>query len=244
MKNPIYTIAKVSIELNEKVALDIRKVDIHRGSCYVIHGDIGSGKTTFLNLLSKQQRVANGHVYYDGSDINSISTGNLLKEICHISQRIKDPWFNTSVENFIKKRISSHKSISEPLKRYKDIVRNMKIKSFLNRNYKDLSDGEKRWISLAANIACDTKVLIIDGFGQCLSEDKIHLLSKILYRKINYDGATVIVGTHVKEKLNRIASVYIKLDKGKIVGVRSKSKHSNAKGSHTKRPQSKYKKNK
>ena len=103
----------------------------------------------------------------------------------------------------------------------------MKLKKYLPLDYRKLSDGEKRWIELAVAIASDTKVLLIDGFGQYLGEDKINILSKILYRKINYDGATVIISTHVRERLARIASVFIRLDEGKIVSVRSKGKSKN-----------------
>ncbi len=224
MKNPIYKLVKVKVKIAGNQVLDLRKVEIHRGSCYVIYGDIGSGKTTLLNLLSRKGMDIEGEVHYDGNDIKAVASSTLKGEIYHLSQSTKDPWFNPSVESYINKAISTHKHISEPAKRFKDVVRNLKLKSLLDRNYKNLSDGEKRWIELAAAIACDTKVLIIDGFGQYLSEDKIKLLSRILYRKVNYDGSTLIIGTHVKEKLNRIASVYIKLDRGKIVSVRSKSK--------------------
>ena len=100
----------------------------------------------------------------------------------------------------------------------------MKLNKYLDRDFKKLSDGERRWIELAVSIACDTKVLLIDGFGQYLGEEKINILSQILYRKINYDGVTVIICTHIRERLSRIASVFIRLDQGKIVSVRSKKK--------------------
>ena len=93
--------------------------------------------------------------------------------------------------------------------------------------------------TMAVSIACDTKVLLIDGFGQYLGEEKINILSQILYRKINYDGVTVIICTHIRERLSRIASVFIRLDQGKIVSVRSKKrKQSNHKG-----PQKNHNKN-
>jgi ABC-type ATPase involved in cell division len=50
------------------------------------------------------------------------------------------------------------------------------------------------------------------------------ILSGILYKKINYDGVTVIVCTHIRERLSKIASVFIRLDQGKIVSVRSHKK--------------------
>ena len=100
----------------------------------------------------------------------------------------------------------------------------MKLNKYLDRDFRKLSDGERRWIELAVSIACDTKVLLIDGFGQYLGEEKINILSQILYRKINYDGVTVIICTHIRERLSRIASVFIRLDQGKIVSVRSKKR--------------------
>ena len=57
----------------------------------------------------------------------------------------------------------------------------MKLSKYLDRDYRKLSDGERRWVELAVSIACDTKVLLIDGFGQYLGEEKINILSQILY---------------------------------------------------------------
>ena len=65
---------------------------------------------------------------------------------------------------------------------------------------------------------------MIDGFGQSLGDEKLSLLSKILYKKINYDGVSVVVCTHARQKLSKIASVYVKLSFGKIVGIRSRKK--------------------
>ena len=100
----------------------------------------------------------------------------------------------------------------------------VKLNEYLKKDFNSLSYGEQRWIDLAIAIASDTKVLLIDGFGQYLGSDKINLLSRILYKKINYDGVTVIVCTHIRERLSKIASVFIKLDHGKIVSVRSHKK--------------------
>ena len=122
------------------------------------------------------------------------------------------------------KKIKSYKHLSNPKKKLNEIINKMKLKSYLNLDFRHLSDGEQRWIQLALSIACDTKVLFIDGFGQYLGSDKMSILSRILYKKINYDGVTVIICTHIRERVSRIASVFIRLDQGKIVSVRSHKK--------------------
>ena len=227
MKNPIYSVNKVLINKDGRNILDIKQLDIHRGSCYVIYGDVGSGKSTLLDLLFKKHSPGNGEVLYENKDINSIKSSNYCKEVYHISQELKLPWFGITVKDYINKHVMSHASLSDPKKRIKSTISKMKLNKYLDRDFKKLSDGERRWIELAVSIACDTKVLLIDGFGQYLGEEKINILSQILYRKINYDGVTVIICTHIKERLSRIASVFIRLDQGKIVGVRSKKKRPN-----------------
>ena len=228
MKNPIYSISKVVIKKDDRKVLDIKQLDIHRGSCYVIYGDVGSGKTTLLNLLFKKEQISDGSLLYENTDLDSISKANYNKDIYHVSQELKLPWFKVSVEDYINKNVNSHTSLTDPKRRIKSVINKMKLSKYLDRDYRKLSDGERRWVELAVSIACDTKVLLIDGFGQYLGEEKINILSQILYRKINFDGVTVVICTHIRERLSRIASVFIRLDQGKIVGVRSKKKHSSS----------------
>ena len=247
MKNPIYSVNKVIVNQDNRDILDVKQLDIHRGSCYVIYGDVGSGKSTLLNVLFKSNKSFSGTIKYENNDLSGIKNSDYHKEVYHVSQELKLPWFKITVRDYINKNVMSHTNLGDPKKRIKSTISKMKLNKYLDRDFKKLSDGERRWIELAVSIACDTKVLLIDGFGQYLGEEKINILSQILYRKINYDGVTVIICTHIRERLSRIASVFIRLDQGKIVSVRSKKrKHSNHKGpqkNHNNKHSSKQKNN-
>ena len=225
MKHPIFRIKNLKYTKNNKRVLDIRKLEIHRGSCYVFYGDIGSGKTTLLELLSKQEKISNEIIFYEKEDVNKISKSKYFQDISFVPQTIPVPWFKVRVEDYMYKKIKSYKHLSDPKKKLNEIINKMKLKNYLDLDYRNLSDGEQRWIQIALSIACDTKILFIDGFGQYLGAEKINILSRILYRKINYDGVTVIICTHVRERLSKIASVFIRLDRGKIVSVRSHKKN-------------------
>ena len=224
MKHPIFNIKKLKYSRNGKSVLDIKKLEIHRGSCYVIYGDVGSGKSTLLDILSKNKKTLNDTIFYEKEDINKISNSKYYQETCFVSQLISPPWFKVTVKDYMYKKIKTYKHLSDPKRKLNEIINRMKLKSYLDLDFRHLSDGEQRWIQLALSIACDTKVLFIDGFGQYLGADKITILSKILYKKINYDGVTVIICTHVRERLSKIASVFIRLDQGRIVSVRSHKK--------------------
>ena len=224
MKHPIFNIKNLKYDRNGKRVLDIKKLEIHRGSCYVIYGDVGSGKSTFLNVLSKRQSVLSDTVFYEKEDINKISSAKYSQDICYVSQAITVPWFKVRVEDYMYKKIKSYKHLSNPKKKLNEVIHKMKLKNYLDLDFRNLSGGEQRWIQLALSIACDSKILLIDGFGQYLGSEKMSILSGILYKKINYDGVTVVVCTHIRERLSKIASVFIRLDQGKIVSVRSHKK--------------------
>ena len=94
----------------------------------------------------------------------------------------------------------------------------------LKTQLSNLTPGQLRWVVLAANIAADTKVLIIDELEQHLGAYHIKQLNKILYRKCNYDGVTLIASTQNKSFFqSHLASVIITLERGKIFSVRSSS---------------------
>ena len=224
MKNPIYSVNKVLVKRDNRDILDVKQLDIHRGSCYVIYGDVGSGKSTLLDVLFKSHKPLSGTIKYENNELSTIKNSDYFKEVYQVSQELKLPWFKITVRDYIDKNVMSHTNLGDPKKRIKSTISKMKLNKYLDRDFRKLSDGERRWIELAVSIACDTKVLLIDGFGQYLGEEKINILSQILYRKINYDGVTVIICTHIRERLSRIASVFIRLDQGKIVSVRSKKR--------------------
>jgi len=224
MKNPIYSVNKVLVKRDNRDILDVKQLDIHRGSCYVIYGDVGSGKSTLLDVLFKSHKPLSGTIKYENNELSTIRNSDYFKQVYHVSQELKLPWFKITVRDYIDKNVMSHTNLGDPKKRIKSTISKMKLNKYLDRDFRKLSDGERRWIELAVSIACDTKVLLIDGFGQYLGEEKINILSQILYRKINYDGVTVIICTHIRERLSRIASVFIRLDQGKIVSVRSKKR--------------------
>ena len=100
----------------------------------------------------------------------------------------------------------------------------MNISILLKRKMKSLTPGELRWVVLAAQIAADTKVLFIDEYELHLGKEELKNLNNILYRKIHYDGITLITATQNKDLIKRLASVTITLENGKITSLRSFSK--------------------
>ena len=105
-----------------------------------------------------------------------------------------------------------------------NIITVMDIKYLVNKKVRNLTPGQFRWIDLAAKIASFPKVLFVDELEQHLSINKIKILNKILYRKSNYDGITIIGTTQNRELFSSLVSVNINLNHGRITSVRSSNK--------------------
>tara|TARA_Y100001970_G_scaffold185591_1_gene225718 strand:- start:10673 stop:11347 length:675 start_codon:yes stop_codon:yes gene_type:complete len=221
MKKPILKIRDLSFEKNDLKILNIKKFEIHRSACYLFNGNMASGKTLLLNILSKNNSNYNGTVDFEGEDLKKINKTKYQSEIMYVKQGFKAPYFKT-VKSYIKSKINNNKNSEKIIS---DIVKIMDFKYIIDSKMRDLSPGQLRWVDLAAKIAAFPKLLFIDEIELHLNMVKIKSLCKILYRKVNYDGITIVATTQNKEFFDGLSSVCININHGRITSVRSKSKY-------------------
>ena len=222
MPIPLYTIKDLYVSKGDEDTLGIKQFDIHRGACYVFEGPMGSGKTTFLDILYMRRKVQRAEIMFEEKNIYKYSNQEYQDQVAIVPQIFNPPW--GIVRNYMGKTIGKFSHIKNQEKRMDEICRKMSLTNLLNRKMKSLTPGELRWVVLATMIGADSKVLFIDEIEMHLWKDDLKNLISILHRKINYDGVTVILSTQNKELLSRIASVTITLENGRITSVRSSGK--------------------
>ena len=222
MPIPLYSIQDLFVSQGNEDILTIKQFDIHRGACYVFAGRMGSGKTTFLETLYKRKKTKRGEIKFEEKDIHKYSNREYQDQIAIVPQVFNPPW--GTVRNYMSKTIGTFSHIRNADKRMDELSKKMSLTHLLSRRMKSLTPGEMRWVLLATMIGADSKVLFIDEYEQHLGTKDIKKLDNILYRKINYDGITLITTTQNKDLLSRLASVTITLENGKITSLRSFNK--------------------
>jgi len=126
------------------------------------------------------------------------------------------------VGRYILKRIRTASwSTDSAADRLKEVTRRMNLSDILGRKVNTLSPGERRWIDLAACVASDAKVLIIDELEQHMSFDELDLVKRLLQRKCTHEGTTVLVSTLNPTTMRRLSGVSVTLDHGRIAMIRS-----------------------
>ena len=199
-------------------ALKSVKLKISAGSTVGIIGNIGSGKTSLLNLIVRLYDPVSGVIKIDGIDIKKYSLKELRKAIAYVPQN--NFLFSESIENNIgfgsknakfkdivmaSKKAAVHKNIISFLDGYKTLLGERGV---------TLSGGQIQRIAIARAILKDSEILLLDD---CLSSVDSDTEMEILehLKSISKSKTTIIV-SHRISSLEHAEKIIV-FENGKIV---------------------------
>jgi len=191
-------------------------VSIDDGDYVVILGASGSGKSTFLNVVSGLERADSGSVKYDGVDITKLSDKELTKFRRDKIGFIFQQYYllpNMTVEKNV--RMGADLSDND---NYKEIIEAVGLGNKLKSYPSELSGGEQQRVSVARALAKRPEILFLDEPTGALDEETgrqvLDYISK-LHREL---GFTVIMITH-NQNIAEMAKTVIKMNSGRIAEV-------------------------
>jgi len=178
------------------------------GKIYGLYGRNGSGKTVFLKLLSGFYRLDSGSVLYDGV---SYSKNNVCKDVRVL---IDGPSFYGDLSGYdnLKLLADINKKISN--KEIEDILKVVNLYDEKDKKYSKYSLGMKQKLGIAQALMENTKYIFLDEPFNGVEEATVTKL--INYIKSIKKDKVIIISTHIKEDLDNISDVIIKIEDGKI----------------------------
>jgi len=225
----IYNINDLVLNHGKNKILDINTLKFHNGLIYGLCGNLGSGKSSLMQVLSGYQSQSKGDVLYQGLPFKKGIFGNIKreKEIFYIQSSMLNT--SASVQSFIKKNFpSKHKDI------YKRHFTSFNFQKIWDVPVNKLSDGQKHWLKTIIGLEKDPRVLLIDDYGAYLDNKNEMVLRRRLLKMNDLLGTTIILSSHNDYFVKQFASVVIYLDNGHISKIRKGYKKSNY-GSKNKR---------
>lgn len=201
-------------------AVDDIDFTIEPGDFVMIEGESGSGKTTFLNLLTGLTDPTSGVVIIDGRSLKE--TGD--KEISKIrNQKIKYIPQGESLLSALTVRenilfpftIGGLERPSE--ERLLEVSDKLGITDLLDEYPSDLSGGEMRRATIARAVINKPSLIIADEPTGSLDSANTFKVMEI-FRYIASEGTAVIVVTHQKETLGYATRV-LEMDQGSLKEV-------------------------
>jgi cell division transport system ATP-binding protein len=204
---------------NGSPALKDISLDIEKGEFVFLVGASGSGKTTFLRLLLREELPDKGRILEAGRDLTELSKFRvpfLRRNIGCVFQDFRLLPNKTVFENvaFALEVIGRPRSTVEsqvPL--ILDLVGlTDKAKSLPG----ELSGGEQQRVAVARAFVNRPLILLADEPTGNLDPSNSESIMALLER-INRTGTTVVMATHDKALVDRMRRRVIELDKGEMI---------------------------
>ena len=201
--------SNLSKKYNGKTALDHVNVEMGYGKIYAFLGPNGSGKTTFMKILASLTKQSEGELLLDGKALSIKSRADVayLPTETHAYPFMTVGEFGEYYKTFFK-------DFDEI--RYKSWVERMKI-SF-RTPFKVLSSGMDKKVRVAATLAREAKVLILDepfnGVDLLAREEIEKMILEVMS-----DDRTIILSSHLVEEVESYVNFALFFNEGRLLAM-------------------------
>ena len=192
-------------------ALKPTTLSIAAGEFVAVTGASGSGKSTFLNLISGVDRATAGKVVVNGTDLGSLSEGRLARyrgaTVGIVFQFFELIPTLTALENVVlaMDRVGTLPSASRR-PRAAALLERVGLAAHAGKIPAHLSGGEQQRVAIARALANDPPVVIADEPTGNLDQRNGEIVAA-LFKACVADGRTVIVATHESRDLSRYSRI-------------------------------------
>ena len=193
-------------------------LQIYAGEFVFLVGHSGSGKSTFIRLITRELKPTDGHIYIAGEDLTSMRNWRvpyLRRNIGCVFQDFKLLPNKTVFENvaFALEVIGKSRHVIRT--QVPEVLRLVGLQDKLNKRPDQLSGGEQQRVSIARAIVNRPPLLVCDEPTGNLDPQTSRGIMDLLER-INRTGTTVLVATHDREMVDNMRRRVIALDNGQL----------------------------
>ena len=203
----------------DTVALKNATLHIDQGDFVFVVGPTGSGKSTFIKLITKEIEPDEGEVSVEGKPLSKMSNRDvafLRRDIGMVFQDFKLLENKTVFENvaFAMEVVRcSRKTIDRQVPQMLSV---MGIEDKANNYPSELSAGEQQRVAIARAIINNPRILIADEPTGNLDPETAWEIMQLL-ELVNKRGTTVVMVTHARDIVNRMNKRVIAIDQGTII---------------------------
>lgn len=172
---------------------------VQTGSCHVIVGPTGCGKTTLLEAVIGFRKIQNGRIILDGKDITNLPVHE--RGFSYVPQDLAlFPHISIEENIFYGIRHSRNSGHKERYEAAREVAASLSINHLLKRKAVNLSGGERQRVALARALAPGHRYLLLDEPLSALHEGmkkEMWFLLKELQEKYRF---TILMVSHDMEE--------------------------------------------
>ena len=202
-----------------KPALDSVSLDVDRDEFVFLVGASGSGKSTFIRLVLKEDRATRGAVYVAGQNVANIPSWRVPRLRRGIGVVFQDFRLLPNKSVFANVAFAMQvigKSRAVIRETVPEVLKTVGLEGKNNRMPHELSGGEQQRVAIARAIVNKPGILLADEPTGNLDPTTSMGIMKVL-DKINQNGTTVVMATHDDDIVNTMRKRVVELRDGSVV---------------------------
>jgi ABC-type branched-subunit amino acid transport system ATPase component len=197
-----------------KVLHDV-SLRLNRGEMVFMVGRNGAGKTTLLKSISGLMKPSEGHIIYEGLEINGLSPVKLARRGVRYVAQDKKVFANLTVRGNVElAAYATGEEMSSAISTVTNIYPDMS--QFLENKAGGLSGGQREILLIGRAMIGKPKLLLIDEPTEGLAAIVIEDILRIL-RKMKKENVSAIIVEQNLSVVSRLADRIYILKEGKVI---------------------------
>ncbi|MER2063555.1 MAG: ATP-binding cassette domain-containing protein [Alkalibacterium sp.] len=213
MADNILEVKHVSFQVDQLQILDDISFSIDKGERVTITGPSGGGKSTLLKAIASILTPTKGNVIYKGKDISEIDPIDYRKNVSYFFQNA------TLFDQTVRDNLAFPYDIRDEEfdeERSVTMLERLKLnRSYLDKEVKDLSGGEKQRVAFVRNLMYKPEIILLDEVTSSLDAENKDIIYSILDELNEEDQMTILSVTHDEREINK-ADRIIHIASGKV----------------------------
>ena len=183
------------------------------GQMHALLGPNGAGKTTLMRIITGQLRIMSGNVAIYG---NVMPNQDALRSIGYAPQPISLYTTLTAMENLRFFGTMAGLQAREINDRSEKVLEETGLLSYALKYVNTYSGGMLRRLNLAVALLHSPKLLLLDEPTVGVDPQSRHHIYETL-SKLNAEGMTILLCTHIMDEAQRLCSRVTLVDKGSAI---------------------------
>jgi branched-chain amino acid transport system ATP-binding protein len=208
------------------VAVNGVDLRVERGHIHALIGPNGAGKTTCFNLLTKFLTPSSGQILFNGRDITAAAPAKIARMGVIRSFQISAVFPHLSVLQNVRIGLQrtlgtsfhfwrSERSLDALNDRAMQLLDEVDLAGFADHLTADLPYGRKRALEIAATLAMEPELMLLDEPTQGMGHEDVHRVTALI-KKVS-SGRTILMVEHNMSVVSGICDRISVLQRGALL---------------------------